>query len=143
MENVTTQGENLQEKAPAPLGWQFTENATLEISEQEYQILTSVVAPYQAPPSLLNKQAVDGKITLQWQEYIGLMNVSKPFEMAIAIANIVRDRAIQEHKLLPFFKNDVEDVIEDGKVVGQKLKDSFGKKAVKEDNSLTLEDVKN
>ena len=103
----------------------------------------SVVPPYLASNSLLTKKSVDGKVSLTPIEYVNITNVSKPYEFPISVGNAIRDKAIQDRILLPFFQEDIEDIIENGVKVGEKLKDSFGKKAVKEDNSLTLEDVKN
>lgn len=79
----------------------------------------------------------DATITMHWKQYSIIMAALAPFEAPIAIMNTLKNQAINDGKLIPFYPEDVTERNEFGQVM--KLRENFGKE--NKSNAVTLTDV--
>jgi len=112
------------------------ENVTKEMPKVEDPSMTKTQTP--VPEGWQFKD--DAVLSLHWKEYSILMASLSPFEPAIAILNTLKNKAINEGKLLPFYPEDVTKRNEFGQVM--EIRKDFGSvKSETKSNAVTLNDL--
>lgn len=82
-------------------------------------------------------------IQMHYSHFVQVMSSLAMFEQPLAIMNTLKNKAIEDGGLLPFFESDILERVtnERGQIIDYKLREDFGKASAlkKESNALILD----